>query len=222
MKTLLLVEDDKNLADSLRAFLGIEGFEIRWASCLRDARRVLDESIDLVILDWTLPDGPGIDLLRELPGRGLSTPVVLLTSRADLVDKVLGLELGANDYVVKPFEPRELLARLRVQLRLAERKPRLTQLPSIEVAGISLSTSTREVRFRGELVSLTRQEHSLLEVLLSNPNRVFSRTELLEQAWGYESYPTTRTVDTHIVQLRQKFDASMFETVRGIGYRLKV
>ncbi|MBI4821631.1 MAG: response regulator transcription factor [Deltaproteobacteria bacterium] len=218
----MLVEDDRNLADSLRAFLGIEGYDVVWASSLGEARRALDPSIELIVLDWTLPDGPGIDLLRELPARSLTAPVVMLTARAELLDKILGLELGANDYIVKPFEPRELLARLRVQHRLAEPKSRPTPLQNLEVADIAMSPITREVRFRGALVSLTRQEYSLLEVLMNNPNRVFSRTELLEQAWGYESYPTTRTVDTHIVQLRQKLDPTLFETVRGIGYRLKV
>jgi len=215
---LLLVEDDDNLAESLTSYLSPEGFEVTRASTLAQGAEALDDSYDLVVLDWMLPDGVGIDLMRRWRGEGRTLPVVLLTARSDLVDRVLGLELGANDYVVKPFEPRELLARLRVQLRL---RGQARSSASVKVGPIELCTDTRQARHDGQVVALTKQEYALLAVLVENPDRVFTRAELLDQAWGYENYPSTRTVDTHIVQLRQKFAPEWFETIRGVGYRLR-
>lgn len=220
MSRLLLVEDDDNLADALTSYLEPEGFEVTRAISLAEGRVAISDEHDLVVLDWMLPDGVGIDLMKQWRAQGRRVPIVLLTARTDLIDRVLGLELGANDYVVKPFEPRELLARLRVQLRV--RDERGAPSAKVEVAGIELCTDTREARFRGQPVVLTKQEYALLAVLVDNPDRVFSRAELLDLAWGYENYPTTRTVDTHIVQLRQKFDADLFQTVRGVGYRLRL
>ncbi|MBI5510565.1 MAG: response regulator transcription factor [Deltaproteobacteria bacterium] len=216
---ILLVEDDRDLAQSLADYLAAEGFELERAPTAAAARKIGPAAVDLVILDWKLPDAPGIDLLREWRAQGTLTPVILLTARTDLVDRVVGLELGANDYITKPFEPRELLARLRVQLRqLPSAAP---QESTLRCGELELSKTTREVRFRNRQVELSRQEFSLLCLLMENPNRVFSREEILNQAWGYESFPTTRTIDTHILQLRQKTDAALFETVRGIGYRLR-
>ncbi|OGQ91892.1 MAG: hypothetical protein A2289_10255 [Deltaproteobacteria bacterium RIFOXYA12_FULL_58_15] len=170
-------------------------------------------------LDWMLPDIPGIDLLREWREQGTRAPVIMLTARADLVDRVVGLELGANDYVTKPFEPRELLARIRVQLRQQQQiEPSESVL---RFGGLELNRETREVRFRDDLLDLCRQEYTLLLLFMENPNRVFSREEILNKAWGYDTFPTTRTVDTHVLQLRQKTTAGLIETVRGIGYRLR-
>lgn len=217
-RTVLLVEDDATLARSLSEYLRAEGFRVTHVGSAEEARRHGAQAADVVVLDWVLPDTPGIDLLREWRQAGVRTPIVLLTARTELVDRVVGLELGANDYVTKPFEPRELLARLRVQLRQAEAAPAEATLRCGE---LSLDAARREVTFRGVLLELSRQEYALLKLLMENPNRVFSREELLNQAWGYESYPTTRTVDTHVLQLRQKTDPALIETVRGIGYRLR-
>jgi len=217
-RTVLLVEDDATLARSLAEYLRAEGFGVTQVGSAEEARRVGPQTADVVVLDWVLPDTPGIDLLREWRQAGVRTPIVLLTARTELVDRVVGLELGANDYVTKPFEPRELLARLRVQLRQAEAAPAEATLRCGELA---LDAARREVTFRGALLELSRQEYALLKLLMESPNRVFSREELLNQAWGYESYPTTRTVDTHVLQLRQKTDPALIETVRGIGYRLR-
>lgn len=218
MTRILLVEDDAALATSLCEYLQAEGFVVVRAPTAAAARASGAGSADVVILDWMLPDSQGIDLLREWRQAGSRTPVIVLTARADLVDRVVGLEMGANDYVTKPFEPRELLARIRVQLRGRNAPP---PSPILTCGDLVLDHATREVRFRGELLELSRQEYKLLELLMENPNRVFSREELLNQAWGYEQYPTTRTVDTHVLQLRQKTHASLIETVRGIGYRLR-
>jgi DNA-binding response OmpR family regulator len=145
--------------------------------------------------------------------------VILLTARADLVDRVLGLESGANDYVTKPFEPRELLARVRVQLR-SRRGHTVNREASVH-AGVRLDPEKREVTFRQSQVELTRMEFELLRLLISSPGKVFSREELLDRVWGYENFQATRTVDTHILQLRQKLDDGLFETIRGVGYRMK-
>ncbi len=219
MTRILLVEDDDALAESLQEYLRAEGFELLLASSAAAARACGPGNADLVLLDWMLPDGPGIDLLREWREQRLTVPVLLLTARTELVDRVVGLELGANDYITKPFEPRELLARIRVQLR--QLRPQAPEETVIAFAGIELSPTTRVVSYRGRPVDLTRQEFGLLKLFLENPNRVFSREEILNQAWGYEHFPSTRTVDTHVLQLRQKIDSVLFETIRGIGYRLR-
>jgi DNA-binding response OmpR family regulator len=164
-----------------------------------------------------LPDGAGIDWLKELRLRDAATPVVMLTARAELLDKVLGLELGANDYLTKPFEPRELVARIRVQLR--HRAP--PERERIEFSGVAVDVKSREAFLDGSPVELTKTEFDLLKLFLESPNQVFARNELLERVWGYESYPSTRTVDTHILQLRQKLGAELFETVHGVGYRMR-
>lgn len=152
-------------------------------------------------------------------------PILMLTARADLIDKVVGLELGADDYITKPFEPRELVARIQARLRsvsnVTAEKPK-EQKPSIEVGDFNLNLTTREVTYRKKLLELTKTEFELLKMLIENPNQVFSREELLKKVWGYDQYPTTRTVDTHILQLRQKTNADLFETAHGIGYRFKL
>jgi DNA-binding response OmpR family regulator len=217
---VLLVEDDPALGKSVPRFLEGEGFEVRLAANLEQARRELGVfAPEVVVLDWMLPDGQGIDFLKGMRGWGSRAPVILVTARAELVDKVLGLESGANDYVTKPFEPRELVARIRVQLRGGQ-----TQVPAAEiVAGpIRINEATRAVTVEGRQVELSKMEFGLLKLLCENPNRVFSREELLNKVWGFESYPTTRTVDTHVLQLRQKVGEAFFETMRGIGYRLKI
>jgi DNA-binding response OmpR family regulator len=227
---VLLVEDDSNLCESLMSYLSREGFEVRVAGTLAETQAKLEEALpDVVVLDWMLPDGQGIDLLKDLSRTRPTLPVVLLTARAELVDKVVGLESGASDYLTKPFEPRELVARLRVQLRkvgalaaLALQgggAPNAEEL--LEFAGVRMDLRSREVRYEGRLVELAKLEFELLKLFMENPNRVFPREALLNQVWGYENFPTTRTVDNHVVLLRQKLDANLIETVRGVGYRLR-
>jgi DNA-binding response OmpR family regulator len=212
---VLLVEDDAALAKSLENYLQREGFEIAVAATLKAASAALPA--DVVVLDWMLPDGQGIDWLKALRNRGDPVRVLMLTARAEVIDRVVGLETGANDYLTKPFEPRELVARIRVQAR----ENRGAQPERLSCGEISIELSAREVTFRGRAVALSKMEFQLLELLVRNPGRVFTREELLNQVWGFESFPTTRTVDTHVLQLRQKFSADLLETVRGVGYRLK-
>ncbi len=222
MAKILLVEDDVNLGASLEKYLRGEGQVVLWAKNLATARELHKESPSLIILDWMLPDGQGIDFLREKQARHDSTPVIMLTAKTDLIDKVLGLESGANDYLTKPFEPRELLARIRVQERNMQGLPKEAPTSKIiEINGIQMDLLRREVTYQGKLIDLTKMEFELIRLLMEYPNRAFGREELLNKVWGYENYPTTRTVDTHILQLRQKFYDDLIETVRGIGYRLR-
>lgn len=228
MEKILLIEDDENLGHSLKTYLSKESFEVEWVTNLMQASMVGPKAgnpkYDLLILDWMLPDGQGVDYLKTLRAEGHHGPIILLTAKSDLVDKVLGLESGANDYMTKPFEPRELLARIRVQIRNHQKagadkmaKP----AEKVELNGITIDLFQHKVEFEGKTVDMTKMEYELLKLFLQNPNRAFSREEILNKVWGYENYPTTRTVDTHVLQLRQKFHDEMIETIRGVGYRLK-
>jgi DNA-binding response OmpR family regulator len=222
MSTILVVEDEPQVAASLRDLLMHDGYDVRLAATLAEARAALAagaRSIDAMLLDWRLPDGEGIDLLKELR-KTSDLPVLMVTARVEVIDRVLGLEIGADDYVTKPVEPRELLARLKARLR-KHKAPLVVASRTLERAGIVIDLDMREVTFDGNAVPMTRMEFGLLALLVEHPGRVFSREELLNQVWGYERTPTTRTVDTHVVQLRTKLRADLIESVRGIGYRLK-
>jgi DNA-binding response OmpR family regulator len=222
MSTVLVVEDEPQVAASLRDLLEREGYAVRVAATLAEARSALARAadpIDIVLLDWRLPDGEGIDLLKELR-RTSDLPVLMVTARVEVIDRVLGLEIGADDYLTKPVEPRELIARMRARMR--DRQRTLAAPPrTLERAGIRVDLHTREVSFEGRPVPMTRMELGLLVLLLEHPGRVWSREELLTRVWGYERAPSTRTVDTHVVQLRTKLRADLIESVRGIGYRLR-
>lgn len=223
MTKLLLVEDDQMLQESIQECLKLEGFEVVVSSSLKEAQVCLRQDPDLVILDWMLPDGQGIELLRDLNRDQDRIPTIMLTARSDLIDKVLGLEMGADDYITKPFELRELVARIRVQLRkrVANSSTQSSSNESsLTVHGINMNLSSMQVEYEGNEITLTKMEYSLLKVFLESPGQVFSRDELLDQVWGLR-YPTTRTVDMHIRQLRQKFDPELFETVHGTGYRFR-
>lgn len=214
---MLVVEDEPEIQASLRSLLEREGYRVSVAGSVAEGRTALANDVDLVLLDWRLPDGEGIDLLRELR-KTSDLPVVMVTARVDVIDKVLGLEIGADDYVTKPVEPRELLARVRARLRVKNRAP--VEGKTLEHNGVRLDLETRAVTFEGRTIEMTRMEFNLLQLLVEHPGRVFSREELLNKVWGYERTPTTRTVDTHIVQLRNKLKPELIESMRGIGYRL--
>lgn len=218
MPRILLVEDDFNLGNSIKETLGKEGFDIKLVDSLEMARQEDPHNYNIILLDWMLPDGQGIDLLRELRAQQVTQPVIMLTARADLIDKVLGLESGANDYVTKPFEPRELVARIRVQLRDRVKMPESNNGKLI-IGKLQMDTNNRTCFYDDEEIILTKMEFDLLYLLGSHPKQTFSREKLLDKVWGLENYPTTRTVDTHVLQLRQKLGSNLIETVRGIGYR---
>jgi DNA-binding response OmpR family regulator len=216
---VLIVEDEPQVAASLRELLEREGYAVTLAGSVAEAKRALADPPDVMLLDWRLPDGEGIDLLKDLR-KTSDLPVLMVTARVEVIDKVLGLEIGADDYVTKPVEPRELLARIKARLRKPRADANASPSPILERSGVKIDRDARAVTHEGKSVELTRMEFGLLVLLLENPGRVFSREELLNRVWGYERTPTTRTVDTHVAELRTKLRADLIESVRGIGYRL--
>tara|TARA_R110002072_G_scaffold64203_3_gene159467 strand:+ start:77146 stop:77817 length:672 start_codon:yes stop_codon:yes gene_type:complete len=216
----LIVEDDRTLGDSLKKYLEGEGYKVSLCENLESARQQKFDKLEFVILDWMLPDGQGIDFLREVRQKDTNIPVIMLTARTEVVDKVLGLESGANDYITKPFEPRELMARIRVQLR---NKSNVHDVPNekLTLGDLVIDDTQRRIYFKGNELDFTKMEYEFLKLLAESPNRAFSREEILNKVWGYENYPSTRTVDTHVLQIRQKLYDELIETVRGVGYRLK-
>jgi len=224
MSNILIIEDDENLGATLKSFLRDEGHQVTWAESLTVARGHDFSETELVILDWMLPDGQGIDFLREKRSEGLKTPVIMLTARTEVIDKVVGLESGADDYLTKPFEPRELAARIRVQLRHSSERGGSgdsKESGEIKLGDLIINLETREITFKGNIKDFTKMEFEFLVLLAETPNRAFSREEILNKVWGYENYPSTRTVDTHVLQIRQKLFDELIETVRGVGYRLR-
>jgi DNA-binding response OmpR family regulator len=220
VKKILIVEDDINLGPSLKKVCESEGMSVALATSLNEARGLAIESFDVAILDWMLPDGQGIDFLQEIRRQNKSLPVIMLTARTELIDKVLGLESGANDYMTKPFESRELIARIRVQLR--DKTQAKEKEDKIIIGKLSMDLQSREVIFDEKKVSLTKMEYELLKILAENPKQTFSRENLLDKVWGYDNFPTTRTVDTHVLQIRQKTSDDIIETIRGLGYRMGI
>ncbi|WP_375749878.1 response regulator transcription factor VxrB [Vibrio sp. HN007] len=217
-QTLLLVEDDKNLADGLLVSLEQAGYECFHAETIAEVAP-LWEKADLVILDRQLPDGDSVDHLptwKEIK----QVPVILLTALVTIKDKVSGLDAGANDYLTKPFAEAELFARVRAQLRKSDSDDG-SDSNRVTTEHLVIDKSTRDVFYNGEPVTLTRTEFDLLLFLASNLGRVFTRDELLDHVWGYNHFPTTRTVDTHVLQLRQKLPGVDIETLRGVGYKMK-
>ncbi|EHN68636.1 response regulator transcription factor [Aliivibrio fischeri] len=215
-QTILLVEDDKNLADGLIVSLEEAGYRCLHSENAANVSGLWSEA-DIVILDRQLPEGDSLTWLSQWK-QIKDVPVILLTALVSVRDKVTGLDSGANDYLTKPFAEAELLARLRAHLRSPEADEVKSQLV---VGSLSIDTSTRDVINSGESVTLTRTEFDLLLFLASNIGKVFTRDELLDQVWGYNHFPTTRTVDTHILQLRQKIVGIEIETLRGVGYKMK-
>lgn len=215
---ILLVEDDREIAKSVADYLRAENFLVDVVHTIADFKKI-KLNFNLIILDWMLPDGQGLDLLKSLRLQNQSSviPVIFLTAKSDMIDKVLGLESGAQDYLTKPFDLRELLARIRVHLRDVSQNSK----NEIEVGPLKLNLSSRELYFKGQLIETTRKEFDLMQLLMQSPNNVFTRDELLNKVWGFENFPTTRTVDTHILQLRQKTSDDLILTVRGVGYRLR-
>ena len=216
-QTLHLVEDDKNLADGLLVSLEQAGYECLHAELISEVEGYWEQA-DLVILDRQLPDGDSVD---SLPGwkKKKDIPVIMLTALVTVKDKVAGLDSGANDYLTKPFAEAELFARIRAQLRLPDAEDQ--DASKVMAQNLVIDKATREVFFNELEVTLTRTEFDLLLFLASNLGRVFTRDELLDHVWGYNHFPTTRTVDTHVLQLRQKLPGLEIETLRGVGYKMK-
>ncbi|MBA2270982.1 MAG: two-component system response regulator CreB [Chthoniobacterales bacterium] len=221
MRNILLVEDEPSIADNIVYALKTEGFTPTWCQTGRDAlQRLATESFALVILDVGLPDMNGFDVCRKI--RTISNvPVVFVTARKDEIDRVVGLEIGADDYVVKPFTPRELTARIRAILRRTE-----STSPTPAAAVFAVDGERCEIRYYGAPLQLTRYEFRLLKVLSQKPGRVYSRDQLMELAWEEPDTALDRTVDAHIKTLRAKLravrdDEDPIRTHRGLGYSLK-
>jgi two-component system alkaline phosphatase synthesis response regulator PhoP len=215
MGRLLVVEDDPAVLSLLQLSLEQAGHEVAMASTARTAaQRIEHEKFDLVILDLMLPDKEGGTLLPGLHARGI--PVIVLTARDGLPDKIRALEGGADDYVTKPFEPLELLARVRAMLRRRGNGNR-----TMQVAGVLIDTEARTVRRDGIVVALTRKEFDLLVCLAEHRGLALSRDQLMQIVWGASYAGTTRTVDVHIQRLREKLSPDAIVTVTGFGYRLE-
>jgi DNA-binding response OmpR family regulator len=217
MNRILIVEDEPGMASFLDRGLGSRGYATKvvddGASALAIAS---DADFDLVILDLGLPDVEGETVLRELRRRGERLPILILTARDDLGDKVEGLDAGADDYVTKPFRLEELLARVRVQLR-EERSGEPTVL---QTRSITLDVRTRKAMAEGELVDLTAREFTMLETFMRHAGQVLSREQLLAHVWGYDYDPGSNVVEVYVRYLRRKLGEDAIETVRGMGYRI--
>ena len=221
MSRILVVEDEPDLAFGLEDDLKVEGYEVEVAADGESAaRRVREEDWDLVLLDVMLPGKDGFEVCRELRRAGVRVPIIMLTAKAQETEKVFGLELGADDYVTKPFSPRELRARIKAVLRRTEpATPEIWRFGDVEV-----DLSRGELRRDGRPVEVTALELKLLAAFLTSRGRVLSRQQLLEAAWGSDTFVTDRAVDAHIVNLRRKIEADprapqYIVSVRGLGYR---
>jgi DNA-binding response OmpR family regulator len=219
---VLVVEDEQAIAELVRAYLKRDGFGVVWA---RSGEQALEEltrhPVRLIVLDIGLPGIDGFEVCRRLRGR-TSVPILMLSARDDEVDRVSGLEAGADDYVTKPFSPRELVARVKAILRrVPERSAAGQGVGTLRAGDVELDDSSRSVAVAGEPVELTSREFDLLAVLLAHPNVVLDRDRLLELAWRDEFAAGTRTVDVHVAQLRRKLGRpELIRTVRGAGYKL--
>lgn len=226
--TIVIVEDEANIVELVKYNLDREGYRTLYANDGRKGLELIKQELpDLVILDLMLPELDGLSVCKQLRSdtQTKSIPIIILTAKSEEADRVLGLEMGADDYVTKPFSPRELVARVRAVLRRSgavdETEPEI-----IENGVIRIDLRQHLVKVRGEEVELTPKEFDFLKLLLLNPGRAFTREFLLEHLWGYEYFGDTRTVDVHVRRLRQKIEndpanPEYLETVRGVGYRFR-
>jgi two-component system, OmpR family, response regulator len=223
-KRVLIVDDDYNINELIKLYIEKEGYE---AIPVYNGDKVMDSfkknTPDIVVLDIMLPGADGWNLCREI--RKISNiPIIMLTAKGETFDKVLGLELGADDYIVKPFEPKELVARIKAVLRRYESKS--TDTKEIVYPNLVVNMTEYTVKVGGKKLEIPPKELELLYFLASNPNRVFTREQLLEQVWGFEFFGDSRTVDVHIKRLREKIDRHsrnwQIKTVWGVGYKFEV
>ncbi len=218
---ILVVEDEKKLARVLLLELEYEGYQV---TTIHDGREAMDliseQDFDLILLDVMLPGLSGMEILRRMRKDEQLTPVILLTARDATYDKVSGLDLGANDYITKPFAIEELLARIRAQLRNNQGQSK-QESNQIKLKDLIIDEVQYQTTWQGESVELTKREFDLLVYLAKNANRVLSRDQLLSQVWGYDYAGETNVVDVYVRYIRQKTDYQLIETVRGIGYIIR-
>ncbi|PPD41814.1 MAG: DNA-binding response regulator [Methylobacter sp.] len=212
---LLLVEDDEILGDGLVAGLTMEGYAVDWLTNGKLADEALKlNSYELIVLDLNLPDMDGLTILRNLRSRKDETPVMVLTAKDTVPDRVLGLDSGADDFVIKPFDLDEVCARLRALARRNEGR----SVPTIEYKGVVLDPAAHQVTYNGEKVELSQKEFEILNFLMGNIGKVISRARLEESLYSWNSDIESNTVEVHIHHLRKKLDSSLIRTVRGVGY----
>lgn len=227
-KRILLVEDEPGLVLALTDLLLNEGYELETTpDGLAGLSLASEGRFDLVILDVNLPGKNGFDVCRDLRQRGLATPILMLTARGQVIDKVLGLKLGADDYLTKPFDSLELLARVEARLRTAPPAVSATPADSFRFGAVAVNFLSTEVRRHGQPVEMSAREFELLRFFIARPGVTLSRQQLLQEVWGYASDIETRTVDVHVGWLRQKLEDDAknprhFLTVRGFGYKFQV
>ncbi len=220
---ILICDDQQMIHETLREYIEAEGFTCISAFDGDDAlRKFSAEKPDLVVLDLMMPKKTGIEVCREIR-KDYNTPIIMLTAKGEEIDRILGLELGADDYIVKPFSPREVTARIKVVLRRVQEHPKETE-QVLRFSGLEIDLSSYDVRVNGESVPFTPKEVELLYKLCSAPGRVFSREQLLSDVWGYDYYGDTRAVDTQIKRIRQKLPDSGYWSIRsiyGVGYKFE-
>ena len=219
---ILIVDGDDNIVNQLDTSFSRNGVALLKYKSGREALEAIRrEKPDLVILEVNIPDLDGYSICKTLRQEGYKNPIMFLTSRVSEIDAVIGLELGAQDFIRKPISLNELLARIEVQLKKANKEP----INKIKVEELEIDLERRKVRFKGETKTLSHKEFQLLYALAQCPNKVFSRNDLLQNVWGWSQYGRTRTVDIHIGYLRKKFEENprrprLFQTIRGVGYTL--
>ena len=223
-KKILIIEDEPDLVKGLKLNLSDEGYEVNWAvNGVEGLRKAIDEAPDLIILDIMLPEMDGLEVCRKLRQKNIDTPVIMLTAKGSEIDKVVGLEIGADDYMTKPFSIRELLARIKARLRHSERE--MKAVPELYLFGdIEIDFARFKVRRKGRELDLTSLETDILKYFIIHRGEVVSRNDLLDKIWGYEKFPTTRTIDNHILKLRKKIEEDpshprFIISVYGGGYR---
>ena len=223
-KRILIIEDEKDIRELLQLYLKREGYDVHIAKDGETGlRKASLEGFDLVLLDLMLPQLDGLEICRNLRSRPQTAdlPIIMITAKADEADRIVGLEMGADDYITKPFSPREVLARVKAIFRRLE-KPRAKEIKR-EYGGIALDHSKHEVTYKGKSHSMTTKEFKLLEYFLANKGRALSRDVLLNEIWGYDYFGTTRTVDVHVAHLRHKFQIlnKSLVSIKGLGYKLQ-
>lgn len=222
---ILIADDDVIVHESLKIYLEAEGYETVDVYDGVAALNALDGTISLCVLDIMMPGKSGTDICREIR-KDSQLPIIMLTAKGEEVDRIVGLELGADDYIVKPFSPREVVARIKAILRRVEAQKAEPNKNHIQFNGLSIDLNSYSVLLRGEPVICTPKEIEILHMLASNPGQVFTRDTLLSKVWGYDFAGETRTVDTHIKRLRAKLDSSglgwTIKTIYGVGYKFEL
>lgn len=221
---VLVIDDDVNICELIRLYMEKEGFEVFTTyNGIKGISAFKESTPNIIILDIMLPGADGLQVCREIR-KVSSIPIIMLTAKGETFDKVLGLELGADDYVVKPFDPKELVARVKAVLRRYERKE--IDVQEIIFPNLVINKSDYTLKINGKVLEVPPKELELLFFLASNPNKVFTREQLLEHVWGFDFYGDSRTVDVHIKRLREKIDMEnqiwQLKTVWGVGYKFEV